>query len=96
MGKTEANNLIQNEEANMDTKHDKTSLIAKVKLEELLINHQEIKQELLNIFKGHSAAFNWMMEPKIPLENKSPASLLGTNPNAILDMLYRIKTGDFS
>jgi len=80
----------------MEISNDELSLKASIELEELLINHQEIKRELLGLFKIPRVALIWMRHPKIPLENQSPASLLATNPNAVLDMLYRIKTGDFS
>tara|TARA_R110001583_G_scaffold195511_1_gene374763 strand:+ start:20043 stop:20285 length:243 start_codon:yes stop_codon:yes gene_type:complete len=80
----------------MEYLNDEAARKALVTLEELLVSHQVIKVELLKVFKYPEAALEWLSHPKLPLENKSPASLLDSNPDAVLDMLYRIKTGDFS
>jgi uncharacterized protein (DUF2384 family) len=80
----------------MEYLNDEDSRKALATLDELLASHQVIKDELLKIFKYPAPALEWMSHPKIPLKNKAPASLLDTDPEAVLDMLYRIKTGDFS
>jgi uncharacterized protein (DUF2384 family) len=80
----------------MEYLNDEAARKALVELDELLTNHKEIKIELLKLFKYPKVAIEWMWCAKLPLNNKSPASLLDTDPEAVLDMLYRIKTGDLS
>lgn len=67
-------------------------------LKELLKNNSELHNELLSVFKKEEQAMNWLTSIKVPLGNVTPLSLIPTvdGKNKVLDMLYRIKTGDFS
>jgi uncharacterized protein (DUF2384 family) len=65
-------------------------------ISELLKDHHDIKKELLNILPSPQLALQWLSNPKAPLQNKTPLSLIDTNPDEVLDILFRIKTGDFS
>ena len=75
---------------------DLTDTEALQEIDELLKEHLEIKKELLTLFPSPQLALQWLSNSKAPLLNKTPLSLLDTNPNVVLDILYRIKTGDFS
>jgi hypothetical protein len=70
----------------------------KESLKELLKNDYELHNELLSVFKKEELAMSWLTSPKVPLENMTPLSLIATvdGKNKVLDMIYRIKTGDFS
>lgn len=63
-----------------------------------LDNNQDLHNELLSIFKQESHAISWLTSTKVPLGNITPLSLINTTDGKkkVLDMLYRIKTGDFS
>ena len=63
-----------------------------------LDNNQDLHNELLSVFKQESHASRWLTSPKAPLENASPLSLIATTEGKkkIMNMLYKIKTGDFS
>jgi hypothetical protein len=59
----------------------------------------EIKAELLNLFQGDEQIVSeWLSNAKISQNGKAPFQLLGTNEGVgqVIDMLERIKTGDFS
>jgi protein subunit release factor B len=62
-------------------------------------NNQDLYSELLSVFKKESHAIRWLTSPKAPLENIAPLlSLIATidGKKKVMDMLYKIKTGDFS
>lgn len=63
-----------------------------------LDNNQDLHKELLSVFKQESHAISWLTSTKVPLGNVSPLSLINSieGKMKVLDMLYRIKTGDFS
>lgn len=72
---------------------------AKVKKEfnTLLKNHPEIKKEVLELFKKEEeVALRWLKSPRIQLCGATPASILETDKEKIRDLIYTIKTGDFS
>ncbi len=58
--------------------------------------HPEIFKELKMAFKGNEAMMSWLNNPKKPLNGKAPVDELENNPDRVLDMLIRMKTGDFS
>jgi len=64
----------------------------------ILDNNQDLHSELLNVFKQEDNAISWLTSPKVPLENMTPLSLIATadGKKKVLDLLYKIKTGDFS
>lgn len=63
-----------------------------------LDNNQDLHDELLSVFKQESHAISWLTSTKSPLGNVTPLSLINTTDGKkkVLDMIYRIKTGDFS
>jgi len=69
---------------------------ALIKLEKMLEGHDDIKQEMEFWMERPDLALRWMTTPKGPLLNRTPESLLNTEPGSVLDMLIRIKTGDIS
>jgi len=75
---------------------DLTDTEALQEIDELLKEHLEIKKELLTLFPRPQLALQWLSKSKAPLLNKTPLSLLDTNPNEVVDILFRIKTGDLS
>lgn len=62
----------------------------------LLKNHQDIKSSLLALFKEEKIALRWLTSPKSQLSNATPHSLLEGNKQVVSDLIYTIKTGDFS
>lgn len=65
-------------------------------LKEVFESHPEIYHEVLDIFKKADVALNWLKTPKRPLNWATPLSIIKDNPEKIMDLLYRIKTGDLS
>ncbi len=71
--------------------------MSKIKLEKILSKYPEITNELSSIFKDHEdIIYSWMTTPKRPLLGKTPLETLINEPDLIMDMLKRMKTGDFS
>ena len=66
-------------------------------LEQLKIEHFDIHQELMNQFKfDDRMCQEWLTKPKRPLQGKSPFEQLTINADEVMDMLVRMRTGDFS
>ena len=66
-------------------------------LSSLLINHPKIKAELLDLLKSdNEAAVKWLKQRRWPLLNETALAVLETNPEKVSDLIYQIKTGDFS
>jgi len=66
-------------------------------LEHLKAEHLDIYQELMKQFKfDDRVCQEWLTKPKRPLQGKSPFEQLSINANEVMDMLVRMKTGDFS
>lgn len=63
-----------------------------------LNNNQDLYDELLDAFKKDAIAIKWLTNPKSPLENLTPLSLIATaeGKKKVMNMLYQIKTGDIS
>jgi len=73
--------------------------MSKDKLEALSKNHQDVLDELMYLFKNNEQqVMIWLTSDKAPLCDVSPLSLLDSRAGKekVLDMIYRIKTGDFS
>jgi len=62
----------------------------------LLKNHQDIKKSLLVLFEEEEIALRWLTSPKPQLCDVTPLSLLEKDKQAVSDLIYTIKTGDFS
>ncbi|WP_211183418.1 antitoxin Xre/MbcA/ParS toxin-binding domain-containing protein [Thalassotalea sp. Y01] len=66
-------------------------------LEHLKVEHFDIYQELMKQFKfDDRVCHEWLMKPKRPLQGKSPFEQLSIDTDEVMDMLVRMKTGDFS
>ena len=66
-------------------------------LEHLKSEHLDIYQELMNLFKFDvRVCQEWLTKPKPPLQGKSPFEQLKINSDEVMNMLIRMKTGDFS
>jgi uncharacterized protein (DUF2384 family) len=69
---------------------------AKEEFDNLLHNHQDIKKEVLELFKKKEAALAWLKQARPQLLGVSPASLLNTDKTKVKDLIHRIKIGDLS
>jgi hypothetical protein len=66
-------------------------------LEHLKVEHFDIYQELMNQFGfDDRVCHEWLTKPKRPLQGKSPFEQLTINADEVMDMLVRMRTGDFS
>lgn len=70
----------------------------KKELEELLKDHSDLHRELLYIFKKEDQALIWLVNTKAYLSDDTPISLIHDvkGKEKVMDLLYRIKTGDLS
>ena len=69
---------------------------AKEEFDYLLHNHQDIKKEVMELFKKEEVALRWLKRARPQLLGVSPASLLNTDKEKIKDLIYRIYIGDLS
>jgi uncharacterized protein (DUF2384 family) len=69
---------------------------AKEELDDLLHNHQDIKKEVLELFKKEEVALDWLKRARPQLLGVSPASLLTTDKGKVINLIYSIKTSDLS
>ncbi len=66
-------------------------------LEHLKAEHFDIYQELIKQFKfDDRVCQEWLTKTKRPLQGKSPFEQLTINADEVMDMLVRMRTGDFS
>jgi len=66
-------------------------------LEHLKTEHFDIYQELMKQFEfDDRVCAGWLTRPKHPLQGKSPFEQLTINADEVMDMLIRMRTGDFS
>ena len=66
-------------------------------LEHLKSEHFDIYQELMNQFKfDDQMCQEWLTKPKRPLQDKSPFEQLSSDADEVMNMLVRMRTGDFS
>lgn len=66
-------------------------------LEYLKAEHFDIYQELMNQFICDvRLCHEWLIKPKAFLQGKSPFEQLSINPDEVMGMLIRMRTGDFS
>ena len=63
----------------------------------VLEKHPDIYKSLMELFNDHEdSCLSWLNKPRKYLCNKKPIDLLNTEPEKVSDIIYRIKTGDFS
>lgn len=66
-------------------------------LEHLKTEHFDIHQELMKQFEYDIRVCNeWLTKPKPFLQGKSPFEQLSIDVDEVMDMLIRMRTGDFS
>jgi uncharacterized protein (DUF2384 family) len=68
-------------------------------LKETLKDHGDLHDQLLQLFKNNEQqAMAWLTNSKAPLCDIAPLALLGSSEGKeqVIDMIYRIKTGDLS
>lgn len=66
-------------------------------LEHLKAEHFDIYQELMKQFKlDDRVCQEWLTKPKPFLQGKSPFEKLTINADEVMNMLIRMRTGDFS
>ncbi len=66
-------------------------------LELLKTEYFDIYQELTKQFKcDDQVCQEWLTKPKRPLQGKSPFEQLTINADEVLNVLVRMRTGDFS
>jgi hypothetical protein len=72
-------------------------MTAKEELDNLLKDFPETKKELTELFKSRvEISLRWLTLPKPQLCGASPSSLLKNEEAKVIDLIYRIKTGDLS
>ncbi|MFD2165647.1 antitoxin Xre/MbcA/ParS toxin-binding domain-containing protein [Thalassotalea euphylliae] len=62
----------------------------------LLRSHPEIHKAVLEVFKRDDVALRWLRAPRVQLGHKTPIEALEGDESMVLDLLFRIKTGDLS
>ncbi len=68
-------------------------------LQDLLRDHLDLYDELMELFnQNEKQALSWLTTPKSPLCEVTPLSLIADTggKDKVMDVLYRIKTGDMS
>ncbi len=66
-------------------------------LEHLKTEYYNIYQELMKQFKfDDRVCHEWLTKPKPFLKGKSPLEQLSINAEEVMNMLVRMRTGDFS
>tara|TARA_R110002050_G_scaffold297839_1_gene459910 strand:- start:121 stop:339 length:219 start_codon:yes stop_codon:yes gene_type:complete len=72
-------------------------MTTKDEFDTLLLNHDDVMTEVLALFDGRrDVALNWLKAKRPQLLGVSPASIIDTDKKSVLDLIYRIKTGDLS
>lgn len=69
------------------------------KLKEILKGHDDLHDEIMLLFKNdEEESLLWLTKSKLPLCNETPLSLIGSKEGKekVIDMIYRIRTGDLS
>lgn len=69
---------------------------ALVEVNALLKEHDDIKHALLACFPRPKLALYWLINPKPSLDQQTPVSLLANEPEQVMSVLIRMRTGDFS
>ena len=83
--------------SNQNSKPSREKPTNSPELEHLKSEHLDIYQELMNQFKfDDRVCQEWLTKPKPFLQGKSPFEQLKINADELMDMLIRMRTGDFS
>lgn len=83
--------------SNQNTKPTIEKYTNSPELKHLKAEHVDIYQELINQFKfDHRICQEWLTKPKRPLQGKSPFEQLSIDASEVMNMLIRMRTGDFS
>jgi len=69
---------------------------AENELSELLEDYPKIYIDILDLVKEAKPALRWLKKPRMQLLGMTPLSMLKKDPKQVEDLIYRIKTGDFS
>ncbi|SEL89935.1 Protein of unknown function [Colwellia chukchiensis] len=62
----------------------------------VLKDHPAIHKSINEIFTKPESALSWLNKPRPQLLGKTPLEVTKTEPEKVEDLIYRIKTGDFS
>ena len=82
---------------NQNAKPSTKKLTNLPELEHLKAEHLDIYQELMKQFKFDvRVCHEWLTKPKPFLKGKSPLEQLSINAEEVMNMLVRMRTGDFS
>ncbi len=82
---------------NQNTKSHLVSHSDLTELEQLKSEYFDIYNELMSQFKfDDRTSQEWLITPKRPLQGKSPFEQLTVNADEVMDILVRMRTGDFS
>ncbi len=82
---------------NQNAKPSTKKLTNLPELEHLKAEHLDIYQELMKQFKfDDRVCQEWLTKPKRPLQGKSPFEQLSMDADEVMNILVRMKTGDFS
>jgi uncharacterized protein (DUF2384 family) len=65
-------------------------------LSERLKEYPKIYVDILDLFKEAKPALRWLKKPRIQLSGMTPISILKQDPKKVEDLIFSIKTGDFS
>lgn len=70
----------------------------KEELKKRLISHDDLYNEVIKIFKNEAQAFKWLESKKTFLMGATPLDLIESKvgKEKVMDLLYKIKTGDLS
>lgn len=80
---------------NTESHFDRHSHLTELEL--LKFEYIDIYNELMAQFKFDvRVCREWLVTPKRPLQGKSPFEQLTINADEVMDMLIRMRTGDFS
>lgn len=83
--------------SNQNSKSSVEKLTNSPELEHLKTEHFDIYQALMTQFKFDvRMCQEWLTKPKRPLQSKSPFEQLSIDAAEVMNMLVRMRTGDFS
>ncbi len=83
--------------SHQNTDSSEETLTNSPELEHLKAEHFDIYQELIKQFKFDVRfCVEWLIKPKPFLEGKSPFDQLSIDADEVMNMLVRMRTGDFS
>lgn len=82
---------------NREPKNSPDAHVKFAEMEHLKSEHHAIYESLMRTFKNDVRVCNyWLTKPKPPLQCWSPFEQLSIDACIVIDMLIRVRTGDFS